>query len=197
MICTCTMAPKHAVWCPMFATTDAAGGTSEPIDSELWDALEALALARHRISAREGTIVSKYAEDAKQLTDAHTRIVDLFRLRAATAAEPITDERQDLALVDALDAAASKYDGTESNPAGAVVRARRALLDHMARLRTATAGAARDAERLQLAEMILGNFREVPCLRALLGEDSEGCECMGCASRAYFRAARTPTPDSP
>lgn len=55
----------------------------EPTVTELWDALEAFALARHRISAREGTIVSKYAEDAKQLTDAHARIVELFTARTA------------------------------------------------------------------------------------------------------------------
>ncbi len=53
------------------------------MDTELWDALEAFANARHRISAREGTIVSKYAEDAQQLTDAHTRVVDLFNARTA------------------------------------------------------------------------------------------------------------------
>jgi hypothetical protein len=53
-----------------------------------------------------------------------------------------------------------------------------------------------DRERLQLAEMVLGNFRQAHCLRALLGEDSDGCECMGCASRAYFAAARTPSPQA-
>lgn len=47
---------------------------------------------------------------------------------------------------------------------------------------------ARDAEKLALAELILGNFRYARCLRALLGEDSDGCECMGCVSRAYFAA---------
>jgi hypothetical protein len=51
---------------------------------------------------------------------------------------------------------------------------------------------ARDAERLVLAETVLGNFRGAHCLRALLGEDSDECECMGCASRAYFAARSAP-----
>lgn len=52
-----------------------------------------------------------------------------------------------------------------------------------------------DAARLWLAERVLRGFENVPCLRDLPGEDDEGCECMGCASRAYFRAARAPAPE--
>lgn len=54
-----------------------------PRDTELWDALEAFAMARHRISAREGTVVSKYPEDAIQLAEAHNRIIDLFAARSS------------------------------------------------------------------------------------------------------------------
>lgn len=58
----------------------------------------------------------------------------------------------------------------------------------------------RDALRgkLALAEQVLRQFKEVPCLRDLLGEsdeDSFGCGCMGCQSRAYFAAA-TPTTET-
>lgn len=50
---------------------------------ELAEALEAFAMARHRISAREGTIVSKYREESLQLLAAHARIVRLFARRGS------------------------------------------------------------------------------------------------------------------
>jgi hypothetical protein len=79
-------------------TAEGANLPSPVADSDLWDALEAFADARHRISAREGTIVSKYREDALQLIAAHTRIVDLFSCRAPIAASP---SRESGALLDA------------------------------------------------------------------------------------------------
>lgn len=41
--------------------------------------------------------------------------------------------------------------------------------------------------RALTAESILADFKEAHCLRALLGEDDDGCMCMGCQARAYFR----------
>lgn len=54
--------------------------------------------------------------------------------------------------------------------------------------RDALEAATKDRERLAVAEHILDGFKNAPCLRELLGEDNDGCGCMGCASRAYFAA---------
>jgi hypothetical protein len=51
-----------------------------------------------------------------------------------------------------------------------------------------------EAERLRDAERVLGDFRNAPCLTALLGEDD--CPgCFGCRVRAYFaRHEASPSP---